>query len=155
MRKLTVAALAAVLTTQFAAPALAADVFNRTTMLGWRHHTGPAVVAYLRAPIGPSGYKAKARTGIALTGPRAYGAGAGPLFSAGPTMLDVALVPRGVGGRWSAQVNIGNAVAWTNDEKSIEPGRRNLMESGISWVVVGAATVALAAGTFAFIENDN
>lgn len=154
MRKL-IAAVAAVATTlQFTAPAMAAELFNRNTMLGWRQQTGPAVVAYFRAPIGPGVFKANARTGLALTGPRSYTAGESPLFSQGPRLLDFAMTRHESDGRWNAQLAVGNGVAWTNTKDSLQHGQVNLMESGLSWVAVGAVTAALAVGTMAFIEKD-
>jgi hypothetical protein len=154
MRKLTAAVMAAAVTMQFAAPAFARDFFNRTTMLGWRQQTGAAVVAYFRAPLGPSVFKAPIRTGLALTGPRSYNAGEAPLYSTGPKLVDFAFTKRGVDARWIAQLNVGNTVAWTNAPKSVAPNQLNLAESGMSWVAVGAIAAGLAAGTVAFIEKD-
>lgn len=154
MRKWIAAFVAAACTTQMAAPVMARDFFNSNTLLGWRQQTGPAVVAYFRAPIGPSHFKAPLRTGLAITGPRSFNAGEAPLFSQGPRIVDFAVTKRGVDARWIAQLNVGNAVAWTNDPKSIKPGQVNLMESGVSWVAVGAIAAGLAAGTVAFIEKD-
>jgi hypothetical protein len=154
MRKSIAAAVAAAITLQFAAPAMAREFFNRNTMLGWRQQTGPAVVAYFRAPIGPSTFKAPARTGLAVTGPRSYRAGEPPRYSLAPRLVDFTLTKRGVDARWIAQVNVGNAVAWTNDPKSVTASQVNLMESGMSWVAVGAITAGLVAGTFAVIEAD-
>lgn len=146
--------MAAAVTMQFAAPAFARDFFNRTTMLGWRQQTGAAVVAYFRAPIGPTLFKAPIRTGLAITGPRSFNAGEAPLYSTGPKLVDFAFTKRGVDARWIAQLNVGNAVAWTNAPKSVTPNQINLTDSGMSWVAVGAIAAGLAAGTVAFIEKD-
>jgi hypothetical protein len=155
MRKVFRAAVAAAVTLQLAAPALAHDMFNRNTMLGWRHQTGPAVVAYFRTPIGPSTFKTRAHTGLAVTGPRAYRAGSAPLYSVGPQLLDFTFAQHDVKARWVAQLNVGKAVAWTNDPKSVKADQVNLMESGMSWVIVGAVAAGLAAATISIIEADN
>lgn len=154
MRKWIAAVVAAACTMQVAAPVMARDFFNRTTMLGWRQQTGPAVVAYFRAPLGPSTFKAPPRTGLAITGPRSFNAGEAPLYSQGPRLVDFAFTKRGVDARWIAQLNVGGAVAWTNDPKGVPKNQLNLMESGMSWVAVGAIAAGLAAGTVAFIEKD-
>ncbi len=154
MQKWIAAAVAVACTLHVAAPAMARDFFNPQTMLGWRQQTGAAAVAYFRAPIGPSIFKAPLRTGVALTGPRSYNAGEAPLFSTGPRLIDFSLTKRGVDARWIAQISVGNGVAWTNDPKHLAPGQVNLMESGGSWVAVGAIAAGLAAGTVAFIEKD-
>jgi hypothetical protein len=154
MQKVITAAVAAVVTLQFATPVLAHDMFNRNTMLGWRHQTGPAVVAYFRTPIGPSTFKTRAQTGFAVTGPRAYRAGSAPLYSAGPQLLDFTFAKHDVDARWIAQLNVGKAVAWTNDPKSVKAGQVNLMESGMSWVIVGAVAAGLAAATLSIIEAE-
>jgi len=154
MRKLIAAAMVAVATVQFAAPAMARDFFNRTTMLGWRQQQGAAVVAYFRAPLGPPTLKAPVRAGFAVTGPRSFSAGEAPLYSQGPRIIDFSFSKRGVDARWISTLNVGNAVAWTSDPKSLPKNQVNLMESGMSWVAVGAIAAGLAAGTVAFIEKD-
>lgn len=161
MRKWLTAALAAAFTVQFAAPVLARDmfapdVFNPTTMLGWRHQTGPGVVAYFRAPLGPDVLtKNTMRAGLAVMGPRAYAAGRAPLHSQGPRLLDFSVAARGADAGWVPSLNVGRAVAWTSDPDSLKPGQINLMDSGLSWVAVGAVTVGLAVGIFAVIEDDD
>jgi hypothetical protein len=154
MRKFLTAAVAAAVTVQLAAPALAQDFFDRNTMLGWRQQTGPAVVAYFRAPIGPSTFKTRAHAGLAVTGPRSYRAGGAPIYSAGPQMLDFTFNRGGAGARWIAQLNVGKGVAWTNDPESVRADQVNLMESGMTWVAVGAITVGLVVATFSVIEAD-
>ncbi|MGE4062606.1 MAG: hypothetical protein AB7E79_04485 [Rhodospirillaceae bacterium] len=154
MRTSIAAALTAAMTLQIAAPAAAGEFFNRNTILGWRQQSGPAVVAYVRAPIGPRTFKAKARMGLAVAGPRAYSPGQSPLYSQGSQVLDFALIRGDRDARWSAQLAVGNGVAWTNNRDSIHSGQVNLMESGLSWVAVGAITVGLAVATLSMIEKD-
>jgi len=154
MQKVLTAAVAAAVTVQLAAPAVAHEMFNRNTMLGWRQQTGPAVIAYVRTPIGPAVFKTRAHTGLAVTGPRAYRPGSAPLYSAGPQLLDFTFTTHGADARWVAQLNVGKAVAWTNDSRSVGKDQVNLMESGMSWVIVGAVAAGLAAGTLAVIEAD-
>lgn len=154
MRKLIAAAIAAAITVQFAAPALAQDFFNRNTLLGYRQQTGPAAVAYFRAPIGPRTLKAPIRTGFAVVGPRSYNASEAPLFSQAPRLVDFAFTKQGVDARWVRSFNVGGVVAWTSDPDSLPKGQLNLMESGVSWVAVGAIAAGLAAGTVALIEKE-
>jgi hypothetical protein len=154
MRQLISAALVAAATVSLALPAAAADVFDRNTMLGWRQQTGPAVVAYFRAPIGPTTFAAPMRAGLGLTGPRSYAAGSAPRYAQGPRLLDLAFNRSSAGAAWSVQLNAGSGVVWTNDKESLQPGQVNLMESGLSWVAAGALTAGLAAGTISFIEKD-
>ena len=154
MRKTILAVSAIALSLQVAAPAAAGDFFNPNTMLGWRQQTSPAAMAYVRAPIGPSNFKARAQAGFAVVGPRSYRVGEAPRYSQAPRLADVAFTTPAASGRWIAQLNVGRAVAWTSDPDSLKPGQVHLMESGLSWVAVGAITVGLAAATFAVIDQD-
>jgi hypothetical protein len=154
MHKVIAAVLAAATMMQFAAPALAEDFFNRTTMLGWRQQSGPAVMAYVRAPLGPRTFKAPVRTGLAVIGPRSYNPGESPLYSQGPRALDFAFTRRDRDARWAAQLAAGNGVLWTNDEDSLQRGQVHLLESGMTWVAVGVISVGLVVATFAIIDAD-
>jgi hypothetical protein len=154
MRKLIAVAMVAAATIQSAAPAMARDFFNRTTMLGWRQQQGAAVVAYFRAPLGPPTFKAPVRAGFAITGPRSFSAGDAPLYSQGPRIVDFSFSKRGVDAKWISALNVGNAVAWTNDPKSLPKNQINLMSGGISRPAVGTIAAGLAAGTISFIEKD-
>ena len=154
MRNMILAASAVALSLQMAGPAAADDFFNPNTMLGWRQQTSPAAMAYVRAPIGPPIFKARAHAGFAVVGPRSYRAGEAPRYSQGPRLADVAFTTPAASGRWTAQLNVGRAVAWTSDPDSLKPGQVHLMESGLSWVAVGAITVGLAAATFGIIDQD-
>ncbi len=154
MRKLMAAASVAAIAAQCATPAAARDFFDRNTLLGYRQQTGPAAVAYFRAPIGPRTFKAPVRTGFAVVGPRSYSAGEAPLYSQGPRLVDFAFTNRGVDARWARSFSVGGAVAWTSDPESLPKGQLNLMESGVSWVAVGAIAAGLLAGTIALIEKE-
>ena len=146
--------MVAVATVQFAAPAMARDFFNRTTMLGWRQQQGAAVVAYLRAPLGPPTFKAPVRAGFAVTGPRSFSAGDAPLYSQGPRIIDFSFSKRGVDAKWISTLNIGGAVAWTSDPKSLPKNQATLMGGGASRPAVSTIAAGLAAGTISFVEKD-
>lgn len=153
MQKWIGAAVAAACTLSVAAPAMARDFFNPHTMLGWRQQTGAAAVAYFRAPIGPSIFKAPIRTGLALTGPRSYNAGEAPLYSISPRLVDFSFSKRGVDARWIAQLTVGNRVAWTNAPKQVvqQQGKVNLMEA--PQLDAGNIAAGLAAGTVTFSDT--
>lgn len=154
MRKVLAAVVTAALTMQFAAPVLAQDFFPRTTLLGWRQQTGVTAVAYFRAPIGPSVFKSNMRSGFALTGPRSYAAGDVAMFSQGPRLVDFSFAKTRTDLTWAPSLSIGPAVAWTNAPDRLPSDKLNLMESGLSWVAVGALTAGLAIGLFAVINED-
>lgn len=146
MQKWIAAAVVAAWTLPVAAPSMARDFFNPHTMLGWRQQTGAAAVAYFRAPIGPSIFKAPIRTGLALTGPRSYNAGEAPLYSTSPRLVDFSFSKRGVDTRWIAQLTVGNRVAWTNAPKQLAA------QNKVTLMDAGSIAAGLAAGTVTFNE---
>jgi hypothetical protein len=154
MQKWIAAAVVAACTLPVAAPAMARDFFNPQTLLGWRQQTGAAAVAYFRAPIGPSIFKAPIRTGFALTGPGSYNAGEVQRYSQAPKLVDFSFTKRGVDARWIAQFTVGNHVAWTNAPKqaAAAPGKVNLMNA--PQLDAGNIAAGLAAGTVTFAEKD-
>jgi hypothetical protein len=155
MRKFFAAGLAVVFSIHLAGPALAGEIFNRTTLLGWHQQTGPAVVAYFRAPIGPRTFEAAPiRAGFAITGPRSFSVGNAPMHSQGPRLLDFSFAKRSGDLAWTRSLNVGGSVAWTSDPTSLKPGQLSLMDGGLSWIAVGAIAAGLAIGTFALIEQD-
>lgn len=150
MRKTIAALLAAATTMQFVAPAMARDFFDSNTMLGWRQQTGAAVVAYVRAPIGPPTFKTQVRSGLAITGPRYYKAGESALHSTGPRLIDFSFTKGGINTRWIGRLTVGNAVAWTNERPTVEASPMTVTSGVMSPVDVSGIAAGLAAGTVSF-----
>ena len=150
MLKITAALLAVATTMPFAAPVMARDFFDSNTMLGWRQQTGAAVVAYVRAPIGPPTFKTQVRSGLAITGPRYYKAGESALHSTGPRLLDFSLTKGGINTRWVGQFSVGNKLAWTNERPAGDPNTVNVATVLMSPVAVSGIAAGLAAGTIGF-----
>lgn len=153
MRKTLAALIAAATTMQFIAPAMARDFFDSNTMLGWRQKTGAAVVAYVRAPIGPPTFKTHVRSGLAITGPRSYKAGDAALHSTGPRLIDFSFTKGGINTRWVGQLTVGTAMAWTNERPAVEAGHMIVTSGVMSPVDVGAIAAGLAAGTVSFVAD--
>jgi hypothetical protein len=153
MLKITAALLAAAMTMQFAAPVMARDFFDSNTMLGWRQQTGAAVVAYVRAPIGPPTFKTQVRSGLAITGPRYYKAGESALHSTGPHLVDLSFTKGGINTRWVAQFSVGNKLAWTNERPAVDANTANVATGMMAPVAVSGIAAGLAAGTVGFVEG--
>jgi hypothetical protein len=153
MRRITAALLAAATTMQFAAPVMARNFFDGNTMLGWRQQTGAAVVAYVRAPIGPPTFKTQVRSGLAITGPRYYKAGESALHSTGPRLVDFSITKGGINTRWVGQFTVGSKLAWTNERPAIQAHAPNVATALMSQVAVGSVAADLATGTVGFVER--
>lgn len=143
-----------------AAPAVAADIFDRNTMLGWQRSTGASVMAYARLPF----HATKAdtttpRLGVAMTAPVRSTGGRVMLHAQAPRLVDIGFNAKGFNakgfdGAWSASINVGATPAWSYDpERRSGEQHRYLFDSGLSWVGVGLITVGLFAGTLFIAEN--
>lgn len=154
MRKTIAAFFAAATTAQIAAPVMAGDFFDGNTMLGWRQQTGAAVVAYVRAPIGPPTVKTQVRSGLAVTGPRYYKAGEAALHSTGPRLVDFSFTKGGISTRWVGQFTVGNKLAWTNERAAVDATAVNVAAGMMAPVGVSGIAAGLAAGTVSFVEQD-
>lgn len=154
MLKITAALFAAAATTMpFAAPVMARDFFDSNTMLGWRQQTGAAVVAYVRAPIGPPTFKTQVRSGLAITGPRYYKAGESALHSTGPRLVDFSFTKGGINTRWVGQFTVGSKLAWTNERRAIHAYAPNVATGLAPQAAVGSIAAGLATGTVGFVER--
>ena len=160
MRKVTTFVAIAALASQIAAPAFAGDMFNRTTILGTTRTSGAAAMGYFRLPLGQAPGKASApRFGLMVAGPQTYSAGDVPLALNAPRILDFAFTGRDLSApfaasSWRGSLTLGNTVAWVSDRKDLPGGEAtHLLESGTSWIVVGAVTVGAVAGAFALTNR--
>ncbi len=160
MRKVTTFVAIAAMTTQLAAPAFAGDMFNRNTLLGGTRTSGAAAMGYFRLPLGDAPGKTNApRFGLMVAGPQTYNAGEVPLALNAPRIVDFAFTGRDLGApltaaAWRGSLTVGNTLAWVSDRKDLPQGEApHLMESGTSWIVVGALTVGAVAGAFALTNR--
>jgi hypothetical protein len=160
MRKaMTLLALAGVVSQVAVMPALAADPFNFSGgPLGWGKQSSAAVMAYVRVPLGvPKTSSAMPRAGFKITGPRTYGLGQSMSHLANPTLVDFGVTGRSFNAPWTATLNLGNTVTWASNPAALPKETPKLRmfgeDSGISWIVVGALTVAAGVGIFAAIDK--
>ncbi len=160
MRKVSTFAAVAAIVSQLAAPAYAGEIFNRTTLLGGTRTSGAAAMGYFRLPLGQTpGRTSAPRLGLMVTGPQTYSAGDVPLALNAPRIVDFAFTGRDLNAPWApsswrGSLTVGNTVAWVSDRKGLPPGEaKHLLESGTSWVVVGALTAGAVAGAFALTNR--
>ncbi|MBX7198449.1 MAG: hypothetical protein K1X51_03645 [Rhodospirillaceae bacterium] len=160
MRKVTTFVAIAALVSQVAAPAFAGDMFNRTTILGATRTSGAAAMGYFRLPLGQAAGKTSApRFGLMVAGPQTYSAGDVPLALNAPRILDFAVTGRDLStpfasSSWRGSLTVGNTVAWVSDAKGLPASEApHLLESGTSWIVVGALTAGAVAGAFALTNR--
>lgn len=160
MRKVTTFIAAAAMCTQLAAPALAYDTFNRTTLLGGARTSGAAAMGYCLMPLGPSPAKQAApRFGLMVAGLQTYSAGEAPLALNAPRIVDLSFTGRDLNNPWRASswrgpLAVGKTVAWVSDRKGLPADEaQHLLDSAISWVAVGLVTVGAVAGAFALTNR--
>lgn len=160
MRKTTTFVAVAAMASQLAVPAAAGEIFNRTTLLGGARTSGAAAMGYFRLPLGQTPGKTSApRFGLMVAGPQTYSAGEVPLALNAPRIVDLAVTGRNLNApftasSWRGSLSFGNTVAWVSDRKDLPPEEaRHLLESGTSWLVVGAVTVGAVAGAFALTNR--
>lgn len=160
MRKVSTFAAVAAMASQLAAPACAGEMFNRTTLLGGTRTSGAAAMGYFRIPLGQAPGKTNApRLGLMVAGPQTYSAGDVPLALNAPRIVDFAFTGRDLAApfaasSWRGSLTVGNTVTWVSDRNGLPPGEtKHLLESGTSWLVVGAVTVGAVAGAFALTNR--
>ena len=160
MRKFTTFVAIAALTSQLAAPAFAGEIFNRTTVLAGTRTSGAAAMGYFRLQLGQAAGKTSApRFGLMVAGPQTYSAGEVPLALNAPRILDFAVTGRDVSApfaasSWRGSFTVGNTLAWVSDRKDLPQGEApRFLESGTSWLIVGAVTVGAVAGAFALTNR--
>lgn len=153
------------MTTVAAAAALAAagsahayDAINGLTVNdGWGRNTGVAGMAYFTLPFHATQQEtAEPRFGIAMTAPQMQRRAGLSLRTDAPKLMDFALHGASLDAPWRSSLSVGNAIAWTSDPAQMTEAerRRFIGDSGVSWVIVGAATVALFVGVYAIIDDD-
>ncbi len=155
MKKCVVFAAVAALASQLAAPAFAAEMFDRSTMLGWQRTASPTAMAYVRMPFQSAGTGSQQpRAGFMITPPHTYRPGTAQAFSSAHGVVDFGITGRDFHQPWTTSLNLNNAVAWTGNAEAMPKNATYLFESGVSWVVVGVASVVIIAGTIA-LSNEN
>jgi hypothetical protein len=156
MRKMLCALVVAILASQIAVPAFAADIFNLTANnSGWRRQGDGTVMAYMRMPLGNNRKsEAQPRMGIALVAGRSYDRNEVALHLNNPVILDIGFTGRSLTSPWAPTLNIGRTVTWTNNPDVLPPAQRVRFLEGMDWTwpVVGLATVGI--GIFLATELD-
>jgi hypothetical protein len=155
MRKFITIVTAAAVISQIATPVLAADMFNPTTMLGWRRTADATAMAYVRLPLRAVKVDSRQpRVGLMIGAPGPYSIGRPINRAASPSMVDFGFSGRDFRSNWAASLTVNDAVAWTSDPQSLPKNTRNLFDGGITWVVVGVLSVGLMVGGYALADKD-
>lgn len=154
MKKYAALVAATALVGQLATPAFAAGAFNDATMLGWQQRSAPAAMAYFSVPFhAERSDRIQPRAGLMITAPQAYYPGAMSSRVSKPGMVDLAFTGNTFDSPWTATLNVQNQVAWASDPKALPKNTKQLFESGVSWVVVGALSAGIIIGVYALSDR--
>ena len=152
MNKYAVFAAVVAVASQLALPAFAASPFTETSMAGLQRIAAPSVMAYMRVPFHTLKTDSlQPRAGLMVTAPQSYRAGTVLSRASAPAIVDFGFTGRDFSRPWTATLNVNDAVAWSGNPDSLPKNTVHLFESGTSWIVVGAVTVGVVAGTLAMV----
>lgn len=138
MRRLIVAALAALVFAEATGSALA---FDPSAMAPSRQPArGSAAVAYFRLPFNATGAHNRMTYGLALTAPTPRSYGISPLSIANtPKLLDLAF-----DGAVPDSLSVTGRMAWARDPSRLPDGRPLTLIGGLADFTLGVAGTALA-----------
>lgn len=128
-----------------------AQNFDRFTLFGQPRLSGPVAMGYVRMPF--QGDKTRLpRAGVMLSSPGMYNVARPLIRSAQPGVVDFGVTGRSLRSkRWTSTLNISGHVAWAADPKALpkDTPRLEMLGDGASWMIVGAASVAIASAILA------
>lgn len=154
MKKLAAFAAAVAMAGQLVSPAYAAGAFNETTMLGWRHVSAPAAVAYFKMPLQTdNALKAQPRAGLMISSPKSYTASNAVMYQSGSGAVDIGFTGRSFDSPWTASLMVNNHVAWASNPDALPKNTPHLFESGTSWVMVGLLSAGIIAGVYVLADR--
>lgn len=154
MKKLATFVAAVAMAGQLVSPAYAAGAFNETTMLGWRHVSAPAAVAYFKMPLQTvKGFSAQPRAGLMISSPKSYSASAPVMYQSGSGAVDFGFTGRNFDSPWTASLMVSNQLAWANNPEALPKNTPHLFESGASWVMVGLLSAGVIAGVYVLADR--
>ena len=154
MKKCVALVATAALVAQLATPAFAAGTFNDATMLGWQQRSAPAALAYFSVPFHTARQgRLQPRAGLMITAPQAYYPGKMSALTSAPGMVDFAFTGKDFNSPWTGTLHVQNQVVWASDPKALPKNTKQLFESGVSWVVVGALSAGIIIGVYALSDR--